>query len=239
MVTINIEKENVKMIAHRGLSGLEKENTMAAFIAAGNRSYYGIECDIHKTLDGQFVVIHDDNTKRVAPIDKIIKESNYDELKEITLYGVKTCITENHLRIPLLSEYIEACKKYNKKCIIEFKDIFEKDDIMKVMDIVSGYQYMSNTIFISFVLENLITIRKVDKQVEIQYLTSIYDNKTLMTLRKYHFGIDINRKALTKDIVDELHKYHLEVNVWTVDNPIEALVFVSWGVDYITTNILE
>ena len=33
------------MIAHRGVSGLELENTCAAFVAAGNRSYFGIETD--------------------------------------------------------------------------------------------------------------------------------------------------------------------------------------------------
>ena len=54
------------MIAHRGLSGLERENTYPAFIAAGNRSYFGIETDIHKTADGEFVVIHDETTERVS-----------------------------------------------------------------------------------------------------------------------------------------------------------------------------
>ena len=66
MDTIKIEKKNTLMVAHRGVSGLEKENTLAAFIAAGNRSYYGIETDVHRTADGQFVVFHDDNTQRVA-----------------------------------------------------------------------------------------------------------------------------------------------------------------------------
>ena len=49
MDTIKIEKKNTLMVAHRGVSGLEKENTLAAFIAAGNRSYYGVETDVHRT----------------------------------------------------------------------------------------------------------------------------------------------------------------------------------------------
>ena len=52
MDTIKIRAGACKMVAHRGVSGLEKENTMAAFVAAGNRSYYGIATDIHRTLDG-------------------------------------------------------------------------------------------------------------------------------------------------------------------------------------------
>ena len=41
MNTIKIQKNLTKIVAHRGLSGIETENTNAAFIAAGNRSYYG------------------------------------------------------------------------------------------------------------------------------------------------------------------------------------------------------
>ena len=62
-----------EMIAHRGLSGLERENTCAAFIAAGNRSYYGIETDIHITRDGRFIVYHDDNTLRLTGVDSVVQ----------------------------------------------------------------------------------------------------------------------------------------------------------------------
>ena len=41
----------VKMIAHRGYSQFEKENTLVAFSAAGAISeFYGIETDVHRTL---------------------------------------------------------------------------------------------------------------------------------------------------------------------------------------------
>ena len=239
METIKIDKEKVRMIAHRGLSGLERENTMAAFIAAGNRSYYGIECDIHKTKDGQFVVIHDDNTERISPVNKLISETNYSELNDINLYEVGSNTTASHLRIPLLSQYIDVCKKYNKVCFLEFKNLFSYDDIMKVLEIIENKQYTEKTVFISFVLDNLINVRKLNKNSKIQYLVGKLDHNTLMILRKYRFGIDILYSELTKEIVDELHKYHIEVNVWTVDNPIQALMLVSWNVDYITTNILE
>ena len=69
MDTIKFDKKNTLMVAHRGLSGIEKENTNTAFVAAGNRSYFGIETDVHKTLDGKYVVFHDDTTaKKAAPI---------------------------------------------------------------------------------------------------------------------------------------------------------------------------
>ena len=43
--TVLINAKQTKIIAHRGLSGIECENTIAAYIAAGNRNYFGIETD--------------------------------------------------------------------------------------------------------------------------------------------------------------------------------------------------
>ena len=48
MNTVKFNKQSVKMVAHRGVSGLERENTCAAFVAAGNRSYFGIETDVQE-----------------------------------------------------------------------------------------------------------------------------------------------------------------------------------------------
>lgn len=42
MNTIKINSKATKVIAHRGMSGIERENTAAAFVAAGNRGYFGI-----------------------------------------------------------------------------------------------------------------------------------------------------------------------------------------------------
>ena len=37
----------VRMIGHRGIHHLEVGNTCSGFVAAGNRTYWGIETDVH------------------------------------------------------------------------------------------------------------------------------------------------------------------------------------------------
>ena len=86
MNTITFEKKSTQVVAHRGLSGIETENTNAAFVAAGNRSYYGIETDIHRTADGRFVVCHDDDLKRVAGEAILVESSNLSELQNVVLF---------------------------------------------------------------------------------------------------------------------------------------------------------
>ena len=85
MNTVKITKGKALVIAHRGLSGIEPENSIPAFVAAGNRSYFGIETDIHVTKDGKFIVIHDDNTARVAEADVNVEQCSYHFLRKLTL----------------------------------------------------------------------------------------------------------------------------------------------------------
>jgi hypothetical protein len=45
MDTIKIDHGETKMIAHRGVSGIELENTCASFLLAGSKSYFAVESD--------------------------------------------------------------------------------------------------------------------------------------------------------------------------------------------------
>ena len=87
MDTIKINAKETKIIAHRGLSGIERENTCPAFLAAANRSYFGIETDVHVTKDGKFVIIHDETTERVSlgKNNINVEETNYEAVRDIIL----------------------------------------------------------------------------------------------------------------------------------------------------------
>lgn len=239
METLKIENNNTKMIAHRGLSGLEKENTAVAFIAAGNKSYYGIETDIRLTKDGEFVICHDDSLKRVAGVDMNISTSTYTELSSICLFDLETEQAKNYLKIPKLVDYLEICKKYGKKAIIEIKELFIEPDIIRLINLIKGFDFLQNTVFISFYLKNLQLIRKQNSEVRLQLLTTDLNNNIINEVRKINAGIDIEYHNLSKEQVELCHRHNIVVNVWTVNNPIVALMLITWNVDFITTNILE
>ena len=120
-IKLNTAGTNVQMIAHRGLSGLEAENTCAAFVAAGNREkYFGIETDIHRTLDGKFVIFHDDNTKRMAVDSMIVEETTYQTLRSLRLVEPRNNnATRGDLLMPTLEEYISICSRYEKYAVLE------------------------------------------------------------------------------------------------------------------------
>jgi len=242
MNTVKIDSGNVKMIAHRGLSGLERENTYPAFVAASNRSYFGVETDVHKTSDGQFIIIHDETTKRVTleTTDINIEENPYHAVKDLVLPDIDGSFTRNDIKIPLLCDYINICKKYEKTCVLELKNRIEKEYIIKMVDEIKNLGYLENVIFISFSLDNCIDLRSILKDNDIQFLTkSEVTDELINTLVSNNLNLDIYYKCLTKENVDKLHKNNILVNCWTCDDKEDAENLVKMGVDFITSNILE
>jgi len=241
MDTIKVQKANVKMVAHRGLSGIELENTCAAFVAAGNRDYFGIETDVHRTADGAYVVIHDDRTLRVAFEDISVEGSTLEQLQAIALKD-KDGKPRSDLRIPTLDEYLKICAKYGKVPVLELKNDFPKADVENIIAIVKQHTTLENIIFISFSYQNMIYLRELEKDARLQYLcggSAKVDEALVAKLKDYDLDLDIYWKVLDEAGVKLLHDNGIEINVWTVDDPTVAEQLVSWGVDYITSNILQ
>lgn len=250
MNTIKVNSKNTLMIAHRGVSGLEPENSIPAFVAAGNRSYYGIETDIHVTGDGRFVAIHDELTGRVAGDDINVETSSFALVRKIVLnnkcpMAKKTGLNVGDLRgrddllIPRMEDYINTCKKYEKKAILEVKNKMEPEDLARMVEEIRALEYLDHVVFISFSLENMIELRKMLPNQTLQYLTMKYDEEVYRALKEYQLDWDVYYKALTKEIIDELHAEGIKINCWTVDEKEDAERLADWGVDYITSNILE
>ena len=239
MDTVKFNKKDVKVIAHRGLSGIETENTNSAFVAAGNRSYWGIETDVHKTVDGVYVVFHDDNTGRVANKDLVIEEATYKELCELTLNDINGKQGRRDLIIPILQDYISICRKYNKHAVLELKNEFTYEDVKEIVEIIGSYEYLDDTTFISFDLNSLISLRQILPNQKAQYLTSEFSDEILENLKKYKLDLDIEYHSVNKDMMKILKENNIEVNCWTCNDSEDGEKLVECGVDYITSNILE
>jgi len=238
MNTVGFEKKAVKMVAHRGVSGLEMENTVAAFVAAGNRSYFGIETDVHVTSDGKFAIIHDDETDRVSKASMIVEDSKLGDLQALPLYDREEGVFRSDLRIPTLDEYIRICKKYEKTAVLELKNRIQPEAIARIVEEIRGLDYLDGVIFISFSWENLMDLRKLLPEQKAQYLVGKEEGLVEKLIRE-KVDLDIYHGYLTPELIRILHENGREVNCWTVDDPADAEKYAQWGVDYITSNILE
>ena len=125
--------KNIK-IAHRGLCkvGLV-ENSMSAFSECVKRNI-PIELDVHILKDNTLVVIHDDDTERITGKKVILKNSNYDDIKDLKLIGANE-------GIPLLKDVLDLV---DGKVLLDIelkydvKDLRICYEICKLLDIYNG-----------------------------------------------------------------------------------------------------
>ena len=69
------------VLGHRGFAARFPENTLLSFRKALEAGADGIECDIQKTADGRFVVIHDPTVDRTSNGHGAVAEHTLDRLR--------------------------------------------------------------------------------------------------------------------------------------------------------------
>lgn len=232
-------KGEVQMIAHRGASGLALENTLPAFIEAGQRTYYGIETDVHVTKDGNFIIVHDDDLKRIAGLDIEVENTDYADLRALRFADVYGESEEKNLFLPSLEEYIDVCKKYDKQAILEMKNPMTEETVAALAARVESLGWIERTTFISFSGENLLYLRKACPSASAQYLTEDCTDEEIDFMIENKIDADLSWVCVTRGRVQRLHNAGLKVNCWTVDGAACATLMADYGVDMITTNILE
>ena len=103
-----------RVIAHRGASGYEYENSRAAFRRALMLDADGVELDVHATSDGAIIVHHDAEIPGVGPIAGL----TCDQARQLRL--------RNGEPLPLLSEILDLVG--DKDVWVEVKSLPEQHD---------------------------------------------------------------------------------------------------------------
>jgi glycerophosphoryl diester phosphodiesterase len=123
-------------IAHRGYHDLNKniwENTLSAFGRAIDNGY-AIECDVHLTLDGEVVVFHDNDLRRLAGQEGFVWQKTAAEFGALQIGG-----TKDHA--PTLREMLDFVAG-RVPIVIELKGIPGHDEglVAKVGALLKGYK---------------------------------------------------------------------------------------------------
>lgn len=239
MNTVKIDKYFKGMVAHRGLSGIETENTINAFIAAANRSYFGIECDVHATRDGKIVISHDDTLLRLGLLNLYIPSFRYDELRKFSLIDRKTGNLSENLCVPTLEEFLVICRTYKKNAYVELKEGLSTENIECVVAEIARHRMEEKTTIISFDDRYLSYLKKTHPSLEMMYLMSQVTDKGIEFCEKHQIGMDVHYEQVNEDLLKRAHLIGLKVGVWTVDDKTVAEKLIKMGVDFITSNILE
>lgn len=207
-----------KIWAHRGCCTLYPENTLEAFRAAAELDgITGIELDIQLTSDGEMVVFHDENLRRVTHIDRNVRGCTLAEIKNIAI----PANDGKYCSIPTLEEVLVMMKPYCESrgilINIELKtSVIRYDGIeSKAYEIVRKYGMEQYIVWSSFLAESVDIMKKIDR-----------DAKTAVLAMSIEECISMSRDTAA----DALHPY-IGGLVYTLPQDMQGMPVRAWNGD--------
>ena len=227
-------KNRILIMGHRGASAIAPENTLKAFKKAIELKADYIEFDVQKTLDGELVIAHDEDIKRITGRNGVISKMSLSELKMLD-FGEGE-------KIPTLEELVELTKnKIRLNCEIKVKGITEK-----VIEILRKWDFLDTTIVSSFIHEELLEIQKLESSIKLASLEPTpgtikidWPKKKEMIEYCVHnklYAINPIVMMVDKQFIDFAHSKDIKVFPWTVDSRVSIKKLVRLGADGIITN---
>lgn len=228
----------IQVQAHRGASGYAPENTLPAFQMAVDMNADGIECDIHLSKDGHFIVCHDETVDRTSNGTGLISEMTLDEIKALD-FGKKFDEKYAGTTAPTLEEMLDVVKGMNviNIEIKEFgKDRDEEAILHKFYEILASYGIVDRVIVSSFDARLLKHLKTLHGDV---YTCFLYGKLKRSAYYSQKLGCDAIHPYfghLSHHTVRSAHKRSMKVNAWTANSADEISKVIALGCDGVITN---
>lgn len=127
-----------QVLAHRGDSRHEPENTLPAFTAAVHRGADGVELDVRLTRDGVPVVIHDATVDRTTDGHGRVGDLSTTELRGLRCRAAGAGSGGSRPGVPLLEEVVAWARQHRVQLHVELKDAEPRqrllDGVIELLD---------------------------------------------------------------------------------------------------------
>ncbi|MCT9082133.1 glycerophosphodiester phosphodiesterase [Streptomyces fulvoviolaceus] len=217
---------NFLTIGHRGVMGVEPENTLRSFVAAQQAGLDQIELDLHLSKDGALVVMHDTDVDRTTDGTGPIAEKTLEELRALDAGRGE--------RIPVFEEVLDAVKSPLQA---EIKDIAAARALAEVMhkrDLISRVEVSS------FHDEAIAEIARLVPGVRTALIGSRFGTDIVDRAVEAGAGtVCLNIRRLTLEIVEQARKADLKIIGWVVNTQDHLRLVRALGLDGATTDYPE
>ncbi|HET7616856.1 MAG TPA: glycerophosphodiester phosphodiesterase [Bacillales bacterium] len=227
-----------QIFAHRGSSGTEPENTMAAFEEAARVGAGGIEFDVQMTKDKELVVLHDERVDRTTDGKGWVNQYTLKELKTLNA-GVKKKRVE---RIPTLSEVLDWSRSNRMLLNIELKtEVIQYPNIEKrTIEAVRHFGLTDRVIVSSFNHYSVEKVHEIDPNVD----TAILFMEGLFEPWKYAksigaSGLHYYWKVASPEFIEGAKEAGMAVRPFTVNRKPLIRKFIMAGCTGLFTDFPE
>lgn len=217
------------LFCHRGVHHDAPENSLPAFEKVLDLGLKAIETDLHLCKSGEIVLIHDDDLKRMAGIDKTIRSLTLSQIREFDI-GINCAIKFKGTKVPTLREVFELCSN-NVLYDLELKssNFYNRELVKITWKLIREYKLEYNCLISSF---NPLLIREFEKTSHNALQTALIysDDKGVPKALRHGWGKHLcSCKILKPDYTqindsqyDKIDNTKYKLLPWCVDTISEA-----------------
>ncbi|MEU6544739.1 glycerophosphodiester phosphodiesterase family protein [Streptomyces sp. NPDC046859] len=217
---------NFLTIGHRGVMGLEPENTLRSFVAAQQAGLDVIELDLHLSKDGALVVMHDTDVDRTTDGTGAIADK--------TLAELRTLDAGRGERVPVFEEVLDAVRTPLQA---EIKDVAAARALAEVInqrDLVSRVEVSS------FHDDAVAEIARLVPGVRTALIASRYGTDVVdRAVAAGAATVCLNIRRLTLEVVEHARKADLRIIGWVVNTQDHLRLVRALELDGATTDYPE
>ncbi|MER6261318.1 glycerophosphodiester phosphodiesterase family protein [Streptomyces sp900105245] len=217
---------NFLTIGHRGVMGVEPENTLRSFVAAQHAGLDLIELDLHLSKDGALVVMHDAEVDRTTDGTGPIAEKTLAELRALDAGRGE--------RVPVFEEVLDAV---SAPLQAEIKDVAAARALAEVMhrrDLVGRVEVSS------FHDDAVAEISRLVPGVRTALVASRYGPDVVDRAVAVGAGaVCLNIRRLTLEVVEHARKSGLRILGWVVNTQEHLRLVRALELDGATTDYPE
>ncbi|MER6452684.1 glycerophosphodiester phosphodiesterase [Streptomyces sp. NPDC059688] len=217
---------NFLTIGHRGVMGVEPENTLRSFVAAQHAGLDLIELDLHLSKDGALVVMHDAEVDRTTDGTGPIAEKTLAELRALDAGRGE--------RVPVFEEVLDAV---SAPLQAEIKDVAAARALAEVMhrrDLVGRVEVSS------FHDDAVAEISRLVPGVRTALVASRYGPDVVDRAVAVGAGaVCLNIRRLTLEVVEHARKSGLRIIGWVVNTQEHLRLVRALELDGATTDYPE
>lgn len=229
------------VIAHRGASAHQPENTLAAFRTAGELGADWVELDVRTSCDGVLVVHHDPH----LPDGRVIFETRSDELpaQVPTLAEALACTAEMGLATNVEIKALpgEADETSASRLADATVDLL-LDHLERSAAAGTAASVRAELLITCFDPRTLARVRdRAPATLPTGFLTLGGEHAVMVGIARDggHVAINPWSPVVDAELIELAHAAGLAVNVWTVDDPARLAELTVLGVDGLITNVVD
>jgi len=240
------------VVAHRGASAEQPENTLRAFEAAVDLGADAVEFDVRMSADGHAVVVHDPTVDRTTEGHGLVRDLTLAELKGLRVrspHGAEFGEGADQEEIPTLDETL-ALLSGRVAVDVEIKNIpgepdhdpDRQDVVDATLRALDGAGFSGAVLISSFNPSSIAHARAAAPDVPTGLLAvqamPVADALRLATEGGHGWVLPAARSVLEggEELVAAAHGAGLRLGTWIVDDVAVATRLTAWGLDAVATN---